>query len=113
VTKAAPDMRHSSAEAVSWEAAMTWGIPTEAFVQIHVVISLIAIASGLIVLYRLLKGKLLGGWTALFLAATILTSGDRLSHPAIRLGPGIAHNLRQIALGLLAGIYPTVIQRCR
>jgi len=53
---------------------MTWGIPTETFVQIHVVISLIAIASGLIVLYGLLTGKPLGGWTALFLVTTILTS---------------------------------------
>jgi len=53
---------------------MTWGIPTEAFVQIHVGISLVAIVSGLIVLYGLLTGKLLGGWTALFLATMTLTS---------------------------------------
>ena len=52
---------------------MTWGIPTEAFVQIHVGVSLVAIVSGLVVLYGLLTGKLLGGWTALFLATTILT----------------------------------------
>jgi hypothetical protein len=55
------------------EAAMTWGIPTEAFVQIHVGISLVAIVSGLIVLYGLLAGKRLAAWTALFLATTILT----------------------------------------
>jgi len=42
--------------------------------QIHVALSLIGIASGLIVLYGLLTGKLLRGWTALFLATTILTS---------------------------------------
>jgi hypothetical protein len=53
---------------------MTWGIPTDTFVQVHVLISLIGIASGLIALYGLLAGKLLRGWTALFLAATILTS---------------------------------------
>jgi hypothetical protein len=29
---------------------MTWGIPTEAFVQIHVGLSLIGIVSGLVVL---------------------------------------------------------------
>jgi hypothetical protein len=52
---------------------MTWGISTEAFVQIHVSVSLIGIVSGLIVLYGLLAGKRLAGWTPLFLATTILT----------------------------------------
>jgi hypothetical protein len=52
---------------------MTWGIPTETFVQIHVYVSLIAIVSGLIVLYGLVTGRRLAGWTALFLATTVLT----------------------------------------
>jgi len=42
--------------------------------QIHVLLSLIGIVSGLVVLYGLLTGRPRGGWTALFLAATILTS---------------------------------------
>jgi hypothetical protein len=41
--------------------------------EIHVALSLVGIASGLIVLYGLLIGKALGGWTAVFLATTILT----------------------------------------
>jgi hypothetical protein len=41
---------------------------------IHVALSLIGILSGLVVLYGLLTGQALGGWTALFLATTILTS---------------------------------------
>jgi hypothetical protein len=41
---------------------------------IHVGLSLIGIVSGLIVLYGLLTGQALGGWTAVFLATTILTS---------------------------------------
>jgi hypothetical protein len=53
---------------------MTWGIPTEVFLQFHVVVSLIGIVSGLVALYGLVTGKLLGGWTALFLVTTILTS---------------------------------------
>ena len=53
---------------------MTWGIPTETFLQIHVGVSLVAIVSGLIALYGLLSGKVLSGWTALFLVTTILTS---------------------------------------
>ena len=41
---------------------------------IHVALSVIGIVSGLVVLYGLLSGTALGGWTALFLATTILTS---------------------------------------
>jgi hypothetical protein len=53
---------------------MTWGIPTDVFLQFHVIVSLIGIASGLVVAYGLLTDKLLRGWTELFLATTILTS---------------------------------------
>jgi succinate dehydrogenase/fumarate reductase cytochrome b subunit len=42
--------------------------------QAHVVLSLVGILSGLVVLYGLLTGKPSGGWTALFLGTTILTS---------------------------------------
>ena len=52
---------------------MTWGISTDTLLQIHVALSLIGIASGLVVLYGLLTGNPLAGWTALFLATTILT----------------------------------------
>jgi hypothetical protein len=52
---------------------MTWGIPTSLFLQFHVVVSLIAIASGLVALYGLLTGRPFGGWIALFLATTVLT----------------------------------------
>jgi hypothetical protein len=45
-----------------------------AMLQIHVLLSLIGIVSGFVVLYGLLLGRPLGGWTALFLATTILTS---------------------------------------
>jgi hypothetical protein len=46
----------------------------DAMLEIHVVLSLIGIVSGFVVLYGLLTGRPFGGWTALFLAATILTS---------------------------------------
>ena len=52
---------------------MTWGIPTPLFLQLHVILSLVGIASGLVVLYGLLTGKPLRGVTALFLVTTILT----------------------------------------
>jgi hypothetical protein len=53
---------------------MTWGIPTDIFLNIHVAFSLIGLVLGLIVLYGLLSGEVLGAWAALFLAAMILTS---------------------------------------
>jgi uncharacterized membrane protein SirB2 len=53
---------------------MTWGLPTHLFLQIHVGLSLVGIVAGLIVLYGLLAGRALDGWTALFLLTTILTS---------------------------------------
>ena len=42
--------------------------------QIHVILSLVGILTGFVVLYGLLTGRPSGGWTALFLATTILTS---------------------------------------
>jgi hypothetical protein len=66
---------------------MTWGIPTDLFVKIHVVISLIGIASGLIVLAALVGGRLLSGWTGLFLATTVLTSVTGFPLPPFGLDP--------------------------
>jgi len=53
---------------------MTWGIPTDIFLDIHVALSLIALVLGLIVLYGLLIGEAFGIATVLFLATLILTS---------------------------------------
>jgi hypothetical protein len=46
----------------------------QTFTQIHVAISLVGIASGFVVMYGLLTGKRMGGWTALFLLTTVATS---------------------------------------
>jgi hypothetical protein len=42
--------------------------------QIHVLLSLVGIGSGFVVLYGFLISRPFSGWTALFLATTILTS---------------------------------------
>ncbi len=68
-------------------AAMTWGIPTALFLQFHVLVGLVGIASGGVVMYGLLTGKPFGGWTALFLAATILTSVTGFPLPPFGLDP--------------------------
>ena len=53
---------------------MILGMSTEAFTLFHVVISLIAIASGVAVTIGMWRAQRLPGWTAVFLATTIATS---------------------------------------
>jgi hypothetical protein len=55
--------------------------------QIHVLASLIGILSGLVVVYDLLIGKLSGGWTALFIAAAILTNLTGFALPPFAFDP--------------------------
>src|SRR5215467_3751585 len=69
--------------------------------QVHVVLSLIGIASGLVVLYGMLTSKQLGGWTALFLGTTILTSVTGFLLPPFDFDPPRVVGL--ISLVLLAG----------
>jgi hypothetical protein len=82
--------------------AMTWGIPTGLFLQIHVLISLIGIASGFIFVYGLLVGKLSDGWTALFLATTILTSVTGFPLPPFGFDPPRAIGVISLVLLALA-----------
>jgi hypothetical protein len=61
---------------------------------VHVIISLIGIsligiASGLIVLAGLLRGQLLTMWNGLFLITTVLTSVTGFGFPYTKLTPGI------------------------
>jgi hypothetical protein len=71
---------------------MVFGMSLHTYTVIHVAISLVAIASGLIVMYGFLASKALNAWNALFLTTTVLTSvtgfGFPFSHvtPAIILG---------------------------
>ena len=51
---------------------MIFGMTT--FTPVHVLLSLIGIFSGFVVVFGLLAAKRLDGWTALFLASTVLTS---------------------------------------
>src|SRR6185503_6630976 len=53
---------------------MVPGLSLAAFTTLHVLISLAAIASGIVVVAGMLRADRLGGWTALFLALTMLTS---------------------------------------
>ena len=53
---------------------MILGLSTANFTLLHVIISLVAIASGLVVLFGMLGSRRMPGWTLFFLATTILTS---------------------------------------
>jgi hypothetical protein len=53
---------------------MILGMSADTFTQVHVALSLVGIVSGLVVLFGMLGAKKLDGWTALFLATTVLTS---------------------------------------
>jgi hypothetical protein len=79
---------------------MTLGLSLSAFTTLHVIVSLIGIASGLVVLYGMLSSQRLPGWTALFLATTILTSVTGFMFPFNGLLP--SHVVGAISLVLLA-----------
>ena len=79
---------------------MIFGMTTSTFTLVHVLISLVGIASGLVVVFGLLTGKRLDGWTALFLATTVATSVTGFGFPFDHLLP--SHKVGIISLALLA-----------
>jgi hypothetical protein len=78
------------------------GISTDAFLSFHVIVSLIGIASGLVVLYGLVNGQALGAWTAVFLATTILTSATGFLLPPFGFDPPRAVGILSLVLLALA-----------
>jgi hypothetical protein len=72
----------------------------ETFTIIHVAISLVGIGSGFVVMYGLLTGKRLNGWTVLFLATTVATSATGFGFPFDHLLP--SHKVGIISLVVLA-----------
>src|SRR5262245_18084211 len=83
----------------------------------HVVISLIAIASGTVVSYGFLAAKRLDLWTAVFLSTTVLTSlTGFIFFPIERFTPGIGIaiiSLIVLALAILARYHYRLAGRSR
>ena len=79
---------------------MIWGLTESTFTRLHVVLSLVGIASGLVVMLGLLRGRRLGGWTALFLATTVATTVTGFGFPFDHLLP--AHKVGIVSLVVLA-----------
>jgi hypothetical protein len=71
-----------------WRAEMTWGIPTTAFLQLHVFLSLAAIAIGFGAAWGIARGHHLGGWAAAFLVTTFLTGITGFPLPPFGMTPG-------------------------
>ncbi len=71
-----------------------------AYTIFHVVISLAAIFSGFVVLFGLLKGKRLDGWTGFFLISTVATSVTGFFFPVRHFMP--SHAIGIVSLVVLA-----------
>ena len=79
---------------------MVLGLSLSTFTLLHVIISLVAIASGFLVMFGLLGSNRMGGMTALFLTTTILTSATGFLFPFTELLP--SHVIGILSLVLLA-----------
>jgi hypothetical protein len=79
---------------------MVLGMSLSMFTTLHVIISLIAIVSGIIVMFGLLGSSRMPGLTAIFLLFTILTSATGFLFPFEKLLP--SHMIGILSLVLLA-----------
>jgi hypothetical protein len=66
------------------------------FTWVHVIISLVGIVTGFVVIKGMLASQRLDGWTAVFLAATVLTSVSGFGFPFEKLLP--SHIVGMISL---------------
>ena len=83
---------------------MIFGMTTANFTAAHVLLSLIGIASGLVAMWGLFRGKMLEGITATFLVTTVLTSITGFGFPFDHLLP--AQKVGIISLVMLAVAIP-------
>jgi hypothetical protein len=79
---------------------MVLGMSLATFTLVHVIISLIGIASGIVVMFGMLDSRRMPGLTALFLLTTILTSATGFLFPFTKLLP--SHIISALSLVLLA-----------
>src|SRR5260370_6539803 len=79
---------------------MVLGLSLANFTMVHVIISLIAIVSGIFVMFGMLGSSRMPGLTAIFLLFTILTSASGFLFPFTQLLP--SHMIGILSLVLLA-----------
>ena len=81
---------------------MIIGLSIPAFTLLHVVITFVAIVSGLVVMFGMLAANRLPGWTALFLLTTVLTSVTGFLFPIHGFTPALGVGAISIVLLLIA-----------
>ena len=79
---------------------MIWGMTMPTFTGLHVALSLVGIASGLIVMTGLLRGRSLARWTVVFLLSLLATSVTGFAFPVEHLLP--SHKVGAMSLVVLA-----------
>lgn len=79
---------------------MVLGMALSTFTRVHVIISLIAVVSGLLTLSGMARGQRTDGWTGLFLLTTVLTSVSGFLFPFDHLLP--SHQVGIVSLVVLA-----------
>ena len=79
---------------------MIAGLSLSTYTLVHVIISLIGIASGIVVLLGLLTSRPFNGWTALFLTTTLFTCVTGFGFPFQKVLP--SHIVGTISLVVLA-----------
>jgi len=88
---------------------MILGMSVPAFTLLHVIISLVGIATGLVVVLAMMAGKRLAGWTGLFLATTVLTSVTGFFFHSTAFGP--PHVVGVLSLVILALAIPALYSK--
>jgi hypothetical protein len=86
---------------------MIFGMSFATYTILHVIISLIGIASGFVVMVGMLRSQRLAGWTALFLVTTVLTSVTGFGFPFDQMLPShIVGVISLVVLGIaVAALY--------
>jgi hypothetical protein len=79
---------------------MILGMSTSAFTLFHVVLSLVGIVAGIVVAAAMLGSRIVNGWTAIFLATTVLTSATGFLFPRDQILP--SHIVGAVSLLVLA-----------
>src|SRR5271155_1111989 len=82
--------------------SMILGLSTSTFTFIHVVISLVAIVSGLVVTFGMIAATRMDKLTALFLITTVATSLTGFAFPNEHLTPGIIVGIISMVVLIIA-----------
>jgi len=83
---------------------MTLGLSISAFTTLHVILSLLGIGAGIVAIFGLIGGRLLKGWTEIFLITTALTSITGFMFPFHGVTPAIILGVLSMIVLLLAAI---------